>query len=160
MQLQTKSLVGLLQQAIDEQLYYLPEKQIQIVLELPVPDVLVKTDAGRFLQIMSNLLSNAKKFSPANSEIKIETEILAGFAKVSIADQGPGIADSFIPLLFSQFRQQDDSISREYGGTGLGLSICKQLTELMGGDIGYQKSEDGGATFWFTTVLAVFKNEG
>lgn len=159
-QLQTKSLAVLLQQAIDEQLYYLPEKQIQIVLELPVPDVLVQTDPGRFLQIMSNLLSNAKKFSPANSEIKIETEILAGFVKVSITDKGPGIADSFIPLLFSQFRQQDDSISREYEGTGLGLSICKQLTELMGGDIGYQKSEDGGATFWFTTVLAVLKNEG
>ncbi len=156
-QLQTKSLVGLLKQAIDEQLYYLPEKQIQIVLELPEPDVLVQTDAGRFLQIMSNLLSNAKKFSPANSEIIIETEILAGFVKVSITDQGPGIADSFVPLLFSQFRQQDDSISREYEGTGLGLSICKQLTELMGGDIGYQKSEDGGATFWFTTVLALIK---
>ncbi|MDP5188322.1 HAMP domain-containing sensor histidine kinase [Rheinheimera baltica] len=159
-QLQTKSLAGFLQQAIDEQLYYLPEKQIQIVLELPVSDVLVQTDAGRFLQIMSNLLSNAKKFSPANSEIKIETEMLAGFVKVSITDQGPGIADSFIPLLFSQFRQQDDSISREYEGTGLGLSICKQLTELMGGEIGYQKSEDGGATFWFTTVLALLKNEG
>ena len=153
-QLQTKSLTGLLKQAIDEQLYYLPEKQIQIVLELPVPDVLVQTDAGRFLQVMSNLLSNAKKFSPGNSEIKIEAEILAGFVKVSITDQGPGIADSFIPLLFSQFRQQDDSISREYEGTGLGLSICKQLTQLMGGEIGYQKSSEGGAVFWITIVLA------
>lgn len=149
-QLQTKSLAGLLQQAIDEQLYYLQEKQTQIVLELPVSDVLVQTDAGRFLQIMSNLLSNAKKFSPANSEIKIETEISADFVKVSITDQGPGIADSFIPLLFSQFRQQDDSISRGQEGTGLGLSICKQLTELMGGEIGYQKSDEAGAVFWIT----------
>lgn len=153
-QLQTKSLAGLLQQAVDEQLYYLPEKQIQIVLELPMSDVLVQTDAGRFLQIMSNLLSNAKKFSPANSEIKIETEMLAGFVKVSITDQGPGVADGFIPFLFGQFRQQDDSISREYEGTGLGLSICKQLIQLMSGDIGYQKSATGSAVFWITTVLA------
>lgn len=153
-QLQTKSLAGLLQQAIDEQLYYLPEKQIQIVLALPMSDVLVQTDAGRFLQIMSNLLSNAKKFSPAKSAIKIDTEILADFVKVIITDQGPGIADNFIPLLFSQFRQQDDSASRAAEGTGLGLAICKQLVQAMGGEIGYQKSSGSGAGFWITTVLA------
>ena len=158
--LQTASLTGLLQQASDELLHYLPAKQIRIEIRQPLSDFKIQTDAGRFLQIMSNLLSNAKKFSAANSVIKVDAEIIAGFVKVTITDQGPGISEDFIPLLFSQFRQQDDATGRQYEGTGLGLSICKQLTELMGGEIGYQQGAEGGAVFWFTTALAPAENSG
>lgn len=152
--LQTASLTSLLQQAIDELLHYLPAKHIRIELRQPLSDINIHTDAGRFLQIMSNLLSNAKKFSAANSVIKVRTEMITGFVKVIIADQGHGISEDFIPLLFSKFRQQDDTTGRQHEGAGLGLSICKQLTELMGGEIGYQQSAEGGAVFWFTTALA------
>ena len=158
--LQTEFLTSLLHQASDELLHYLPAKQIRIEIRQPLSDIKIQTDAGRFLQIMSNLLSNAKKFSAANSVIKVDAEIIAGFVKVTITDQGPGISEDFIPLLFSQFRQQDDATGRQYEGTGLGLSICKQLTELMGGEIGYQQSAVGGAVFWFTTALAPAEDSG
>lgn len=157
--IQTASLISLLQQASEEQLHYLPEKQIQIMLSLPPSDIDVQTDAGRFLQIMSNLLSNAQKFSPAKSVIKVHTEIATDFVKVSIADEGPGVSKDFAPLLFSQFRQQNGEASRDYEGAGLGLSICKQLTELMAGEIGYQQSAEGGAVFWFTAPLAARGNQ-
>ncbi|WP_052748905.1 sensor histidine kinase [Arsukibacterium ikkense] len=153
-QVQFTPLATLLEQAINEQLYYLPEKQICIKLAPVETDINIQTDACRFLQVMSNLLSNAKKFSPARSEITIQTEIADGFVKVSIVDEGAGVSKHFIPMLFTQFSQQDDTASKVFEGTGLGLSICKQLTEAMGGQIGYQPGPAGGATFWFTALLA------
>lgn len=154
MQLTSMQLTTLLKQAIDEQLHYLPAKKIRIELNQPLFDIKIQTDAGRFLQIMSNLLSNAKKFSPAQSVIKINTDVKNGYAVISIEDEGTGVSADFIPLLFTQFRQQHETMNREYEGTGLGLSICKQLTAAMGGEIGYQQSAEGGGVFWFTTALA------
>ncbi len=157
-QITSLELVALLQQAVDEQLYYLPAKHIHINFTPPSPNIQVLTDAGRFLQVMSNLLANAKKFSPANTTITVYAEIADDLAKVSIADQGPGVAEGFLPLLFSQFSQQDDSASRAAEGTGLGLAICKQLVQAMGGEIGYRQNADGGATFWFTAQLVRAKH--
>lgn len=149
LQLQAVELMPLLQQAINEQQPYLAAKQIRFKLTSELPQVKVVVDKGRVLQILSNLLSNAKKFSPANSVVTIALEQRPACVKVNIIDQGPSITADFIPLLFTKFRQQQQAANRQYDGSGLGLAICKQLTEAMGGEIGYQPHSNG-SIFWFT----------
>ncbi|MEE2001377.1 ATP-binding protein [Alkalimonas sp. MEB108] len=157
LQLQTVKLMPLLRQAINEHQFYLADKHIRIELLTDIPDIDVVVDKARLFQILNNLLSNAKKFSPAKSIVRITLEAQPASVKVSIIDCGPGIAEDFIPLLFSKFRQQNNSANREYEGSGLGLAICKQLTEALGGEIGYQP-HNHGSIFWFTLPVQTPKN--
>ena len=120
------------------------------------PDVpaYLKGDPGRVRQIVINLAGNAIKFTPAGS-IAISVTLAAetvGFAVVrfEVQDSGIGIPESRLAAIFEPFTQVDGSTTREYGGTGLGLTICKQLTALMGGEIGVESREGHGTTFWFT----------
>ncbi len=116
----------------------------------------IHADSMRIGQILSNLLSNALKFTDAghiNVELKLEPndseDLMLRFI---VTDSGIGLTDKEKEKLFSAFTQADSSISRTYGGTGLGLSISKQLTKLMGGDIGVNSTKGIGSTFWFTTL--------
>jgi len=109
----------------------------------------VSADHKRLLQVMTNLLSNAAKFSPEGEVVEITTEELADWLRVAVHDRGPGIPEAFRPRIFGRFNQADSTTSRQKGGTGLGLAICKRLVEMMQGRIGFQDREGGGTTFWF-----------
>ena len=109
----------------------------------------VSADRKRLQQVMTNLLSNAAKFSPEGQVVEITTEERAGTLRVGVHDRGPGIPEAFRPRIFGRFNQADSTTSRQKGGTGLGLAICKRLVEMMHGRIGFDDRPGGGTTFWF-----------
>jgi PAS domain S-box-containing protein len=109
----------------------------------------VNADRKRLLQVMTNLLSNAAKFSPQGEAVEVTMEDLGERVRVSVLDRGPGIPESFRSRIFGRFAQADSSVTRQKGGTGLGLAICKRLIELMDGRIGFADREGGGTVFHF-----------
>jgi two-component system, sensor histidine kinase and response regulator len=110
-------------------------------------------DAGRFRQILTNLVGNAAKFTHQGS-IVVTAEIeTPDRLKVSVADTGIGIEAGKLDRIFEKFEQADNSTTRRYGGTGLGLAITRQLVELMGGEIAVSSEYGKGATFTFSIFL-------
>ena len=102
-------------------------------------------DPGRLRQVLINLLNNAIKFTKDGEvflEVKVEEESDSQVTLYfSVSDTGIGIPEERMNLLFKSFSQIDSSTTRQYGGTGLGLAICKQLIEMMGGNIGVESEE-------------------
>lgn len=110
-------------------------KNVALELRLPADACLVNGDADRLQQVVSNLMSNATKFSPPGSRIDVSMRHVEGAYEIRVADTGIGIPADFLPHVFERFRQSDGSMTREYGGLGLGLAIVKELTELHGGAV-------------------------
>jgi len=134
------------------------EKGLELICDIDstIP-CFVKGDPGRLRQILTNLVSNAIKFTEQGEiVISCSTEKLSDDTvnlKFEVTDTGIGISPEKHKVLFQQFTQADGSTTRNYGGTGLGLAISKQLSELMHGEIGVNSSVGGGSTFWFTVQL-------
>ena len=137
-----------------------------------VPHYLVG-DALRTKQVLTNLVNNAIKFTD-NGEIIVRVSLdddIDNLIHISVQDTGRGIAPEHQKVLFQSFSQGDPSITRQYGGTGLGLVISKQLTYLMGGNIGFydNAAEQGGdasqlhkikgTTFWFNLPMTISNQE-
>ncbi|MDW3210572.1 MAG: PAS domain S-box protein [Reichenbachiella sp.] len=123
-------------------------------LDSKVPPVIL-LDETRLLQVLSNLISNAIKFSDGKGIIDIslvlkKKENNKCTFKVQVKDEGIGIPKEQIKNLFINFNQLDNSSTKVYGGTGLGLAISKELVRSMGGDIGVVSTPGLGSTFWFT----------
>ena len=140
------------------------EKGIELLVDIDprTPKVLIG-DPLRLQQILTNLLSNACKFTDAGGVILISAAVGPGATAeadgdavelaFSVKDTGTGIAPEYIDRLFEPFSQADTSSTRKYEGTGLGLSICKQLVTLMAGDIGVESRLGEGSTFFFTVRM-------
>jgi signal transduction histidine kinase len=109
----------------------------------------VHADRKRLLQVMTNLLSNAAKFSPEGGIVEISTEDAGANVRIAVHDRGSGIPEAFRSRIFGRFTQADSTATRQKGGSGLGLAICKRLVELMRGRIGFDDRPGGGTTFWF-----------
>jgi PAS domain S-box-containing protein len=122
---------------------------VRFELASPLPGQTVVADRKRVLQIMTNLLSNAAKFSPEGGAVEIRMEEAGRDVRVEVQDRGPGIPEAFRSRIFGRFAQADSTASRQKGGTGLGLAICKRLVEMMSGRIGFQDRPGGGTIFWF-----------
>ncbi|MDP3518327.1 MAG: ATP-binding protein [Pseudohongiella sp.] len=140
---------SLLEQALSEHQPFADLHGVRVRLDASINQTRIYTDPDRFQQVMNNLLSNAVKFSPANAEVVVTTHEDKQFVRVTVRDQGPGIAPEFQPQVFEKFAQADSSDTRKRGGTGLGLAITKELVEQMHGHIGFDSAPGEGATFWF-----------
>ena len=125
------------------------EKRIELRLEIDAALPALFTDRGRLRQILHNLISNAVKFTPADGSVRVGARREGeGHVRVWVADSGPGIADEQQAVIFEKFRQIDQSATREHHGSGLGLAIAKDLTRVLGGEIGVDSRPGHGATFW------------
>jgi signal transduction histidine kinase/ActR/RegA family two-component response regulator len=106
-------------------------------------------DAVRVRQILTNLVSNAVKFTEIGSVSILAEAPALGVMRLSVVDTGVGFDDSQKERVFGRFQQADGSITRRFGGTGLGLSICRQLASLMGGTLDCESTPGRGSRFWF-----------
>ena len=113
-------------------------------------NVIVEGDPLRLRQILSNLVSNAVKFTPSGGEVFVTLRRAVDRAVVTVIDTGEGIGVDVLPHIFERFRQADSSTTRRYGGLGLGLAIVKYLVELHGGTVRAENRDTGhGAIFTF-----------
>ena len=142
------NLSRLIREAIPSLSSFMPEQKVTIRFDDRAPDAEVDLDPTRFEQVLTNLVSNAIKFSPAGGTVVIRSERAEGKAIVSVADSGRGIPASFREKVFSRFQQADGSDARPIGGTGLGLHIAKVMSERMGGDVRFASEEGRGTTFF------------
>ncbi len=149
-------LMPLLQQALDGNHAYAEQYQVNYELEsdlaseLPseLSGAMVCVDSNRMMQVFSNLLSNAAKYSPAGGKVLITVERIDHRIRVGVKDNGPGIPDKFKDRIFQKFAQADSSDTRKKGGTGLGLSIAKAIIEKMGGSIWFDSQPNVQTTFY------------
>ena len=111
--------------------------------------VVMRTDRTKVKQIMLNLLSNAVKFTHRGS-VSVSADVANNFVSISVSDTGIGIAEEHLAAIWEDFRQVDQSSTREFGGTGLGLSITKKLVEALGGHVDLRSTMGEGSTFTVT----------
>ena len=139
----------LIDQAISEHEGYGFKHGVSFVINGDVPKVAVLVDEDRLMQVFSNLMSNAAKFSSKGNIVWLSARERDQDVRISITDKGPGIPKEFQEKLFDKFSRADNSDSGHQDGTGLGLSIAKAVVERHGGDLGFQTETDVGTTFYF-----------
>lgn len=132
-------------------------KGLDLNLDLPVDRSLaLRGDPARLRQIVTNFVGNAIKFTSEGEVTLVGRWHQAGDTcrlRCEVRDTGPGVAPAMREVLFEPFVQADSSTTRRFGGTGLGLAICKRLVDAMGGELGCDTRDAGGALFWFDVPL-------
>jgi len=141
---------------VEEMKGFMPEKKIKIdvkVGKLPI----IEADPDRILQILRNLINNAKKFSPDNSTLTLTADLKDNMIEFSVKDQGIGVDLKNQRKIFEPFFQAEQTIYREHKGTGLGLAIVRGIVEAQEGRVWVESEKDKGTTFYFTIPLKPVK---
>jgi two-component system phosphate regulon sensor histidine kinase PhoR len=107
----------------------------------------IASDADLIVQVISNLLDNAIKYSPEGGQIQLQLEELDDMVKINVIDTGLGIPEIDIPRIFERFYRVDKARSRKTGGSGLGLAIVKHLVEILGGQVTVESKLEEGSVF-------------
>lgn len=153
MRLEPQALLPIVREAIDLNRSYAHNFGVSIELNEAAEDGTVLVDRDRLIQVVTNLLSNAAKFSPRGGTVHVRTVKDADSVCVRVKDEGPGISPEFRQRIFQRFAQADTSDSRAKGGTGLGLSISKAIIEKLGGTIDFDSVPGQGAEFHISLPL-------
>jgi PAS domain S-box-containing protein len=141
------TVADLVQQSVEANSGFAAKHQVRFVFDQAHATERVLADAERFMQVMTNLLSNAAKFSPPGADVLIRIVASATTVRVEVEDHGPGIPEEFRGRIFEKFAQADSSTARRFEGTGLGLSITRKLVEAMGGTVGFSTVVGQGTIF-------------
>lgn len=149
---QEVDLPAVVDQVIASMHHIAESKALKLTSDLSSEVSKVTGDPGRVREILTNLVSNAIKFTPAGS-VAIRSMPAGAMAEISVLDTGIGIEPGAHQRIFEEFRQASDKISQTYGGTGLGLSIARKLVELQGGRMGLESELGKGSRFWFTLPI-------
>jgi two-component system, chemotaxis family, CheB/CheR fusion protein len=150
-------LAGVVNSAIEASRHYIDDRHHHLTLSLPAQPVWVMADPMRLEQVVSNLLSNASKYTDACGEIAVNVERAGEDAVLTVRDNGIGIQPELLPQLFEMFFQVDASLDRTGGGLGIGLSVTKRLVELHGGRV-EGKSDGLGTGSRFTVNLPTIRD--
>lgn len=153
--------LGLLKEAVAVNEAGAAKRQVSLALSVTGLDddhPLLWVDSDRFQQVMSNLLTNAVKFSPPDSVVTVNAYPGETHIHISVVDHGPGIPEEFHSQIFQRFAQHETPDTRKNEGTGLGLSIAKALVTQMQGTIGFTSQPGQGTTFYFTLPLVATRS--
>lgn len=142
------SLTRVCRELLSDQLEFMSERKLEVVIHLPRDPIWVEGDPVRLNQIIDNLISNAVKYTPEDGSITFALEREDGQATLRVRDTGVGIESELLPHIFDVFRQSKQSLDRSCGGLGLGLALVKSLVELHGGSIeAKSQGKNRGAEF-------------
>jgi signal transduction histidine kinase len=162
LQFASESLEGITQEVVTSLETQIDEKGQQLVIRVAEDLPLVWCDVNRMVQVLTNLVSNANKYTPNGGQIEISASQIDApkesvdskqMVRVSIVDNGFGISPDDQKKIFEQFFRSEDSQVRETTGTGLGLSITKKLVEMQGGELWFESELGQGTTFHFTIPI-------
>ncbi len=131
----------------------LDEQGQKLTQQVSEPPALIQADQNRLVQVLSTLLSNASRYSPAGAEIVVAACQEGASLRFEVTDHGIGISEADQLKLFSPFFRSEDPAVRELPGWGLALHVAKLLVDLMGGEIGVQTALGQGSTFWFSLPI-------
>lgn len=156
--MQTVPVLPFLEQAIAYNEPYAKKFGARFTLQEAPADAIIMADPDRLMQVMSNLLSNAAKFSPPGRDTLVRAREQDGQLVIDVQDFGPGIPEEFIPHVFEKFAQARNTSAPRHEGTGLGLNLSRQLVELMQGQISFTTQPGRGTTFHIFLPLCSDQN--
>ena len=140
-------MMPLIEQAIDSTSAYAANHKVRFELEEGVPGVMVRVDPDRMMQVLTNVLSNAVRFSPIDDVVTVQASRRDQMLRVAVSDAGPGIPEDFRDHVFEAFARGEHEDWRHRSGTGLGMSISKGIIEELGGTITFETELGAGTTF-------------
>ncbi len=145
--LENVEMMPLIEQAIDSTSAYAANHKVRFELEGAVPGAMVRVDPDRMIQVLTNVLSNAVRFSPTDDVVTVKTSRSDRMLRVAVSDAGPGIPEDFRDHVFEAFARAEHDDWRHRSGTGLGMSISKGIIEELGGGITFETELGVGTTF-------------
>jgi len=142
------------ERSIDSVRGFADQLGVSIALTVETPDVAIRGDLDRLVQVGANLISNAAKFSKTGDRVEVSVSRWGRLARMTVKDRGPGIPAEFRARIFTKFAQADSSDTRQRGGTGLGLVIAREITERHGGRLWFDSTLGKGTSFHVDLPLA------
>ena len=149
LELEEVELDGLIRETLESLQHQAEQKKIPLTYSGAERPLRFRADRRRLQQVLTNLVTNAIKFSEDHCPIRVTSDLVEDLVTVKVIDQGPGIPAEDIPHLFNMFYQVNGSHKRAGGGVGLGLHIAKKIVESHGGQIGVESELGMGSTFFF-----------
>ncbi|MCZ4353551.1 HAMP domain-containing sensor histidine kinase [Roseovarius aestuarii] len=145
---ETTQVASFIEQSVSSNQPFADNLGVTLVLEPCPAHLRVQIDEARMNQVLSNILSNAAKFSESGQTVTIRAEDRGQFARISVIDCGVGLDEEDRQTVFEEFSQLDSSDRRKIGGTGLGMNISKRIVDAHSGDLDYFRNEGPGTTFY------------